>query len=119
MQTPVRSGQGRCAVAQGKDAFHGADHRFFDEFAVDRGQSVRAGAVGGDDDFGFGHLGRGRVKHAVDAGQTGGMQGGFAGEAKGLGREREAAERAGADLFMAKPFSNAEFVAAVRRVVAR
>ncbi len=39
--------------------------------------------------------------------------------AKGLGREREAAERAGADLFMAKPFSNAEFVAAVRRLVAR
>lgn len=38
--------------------------------------------------------------------------------AKGQGRDREAAERAGADLFMAKPFSNAEFVAAARALVA-
>ena len=37
--------------------------------------------------------------------------------AKGQGRDREAAERAGADLFMAKPFSNAEFVAAARALV--
>lgn len=37
--------------------------------------------------------------------------------AKGQGRDREAAERAGADLFMAKPFSNAEFVAAARSLV--
>jgi len=38
--------------------------------------------------------------------------------AKGQGRDREAAERAGADLFMAKPFSNAEIVAAARSLVA-
>ncbi len=37
--------------------------------------------------------------------------------AKGQGRDREAAERAGADLFMAKPFSNAEIVAAVRSLM--
>ncbi|WP_091299011.1 response regulator transcription factor [Gemmobacter aquatilis] len=37
--------------------------------------------------------------------------------AKGQGRDREAAERAGADLFMAKPFSNAEFVAAARSLI--
>lgn len=37
--------------------------------------------------------------------------------AKGQGRDREAAERAGADLFMAKPFSNAEIVAAARSLV--
>ena len=37
--------------------------------------------------------------------------------AKGQGRDREAAERAGANLFMAKPFSNAEFVAAARSLV--
>ncbi len=34
--------------------------------------------------------------------------------AKGQGRDREMAERAGANMFMAKPFSNAEIVAAVR-----
>lgn len=37
--------------------------------------------------------------------------------AKGQSRDREAAERAGADLFMAKPFSNREFVAAARSLV--
>lgn len=37
--------------------------------------------------------------------------------AKGQGRDREAAERAGTDLFMAKPFSNAEIVAAVRSLM--
>jgi DNA-binding response OmpR family regulator len=37
--------------------------------------------------------------------------------AKGQGRDREAAERAGANLFMAKPFSNAEIVAAARALV--
>ncbi len=39
--------------------------------------------------------------------------------AKGLGRDREAAERAGADRFMAKPFSNGEIVAAARALVGR
>ena len=34
--------------------------------------------------------------------------------AKGLARDREAAERAGADAFMTKPFSNAEMLAKVR-----
>lgn len=34
--------------------------------------------------------------------------------AKGQGRERDEAERAGVDRFMAKPFSNAEMLAAVR-----
>lgn len=34
--------------------------------------------------------------------------------AKGLGRDREAAERAGVSRFMTKPFSNAEMVASVR-----
>ncbi|WP_343079510.1 response regulator transcription factor [Ostreiculturibacter nitratireducens] len=34
--------------------------------------------------------------------------------AKGQVKEREAAERAGADRFMTKPFANAEFLAAVR-----
>lgn len=38
--------------------------------------------------------------------------------AKGLGRDREAAERAGVTLFMTKPFSNAEVVAQARRLVA-
>ncbi len=38
--------------------------------------------------------------------------------AKGLGRDREAAERAGANLFMSKPFSNSEFMAAARSLVA-
>ncbi len=36
--------------------------------------------------------------------------------AKGQGRDREAAERAGADRFMSKPFSNAEFLASVREL---
>lgn len=39
--------------------------------------------------------------------------------AKGLGRDREAAERAGVDLFMAKPFSNDDMRAAVRSLTAR
>ena len=39
--------------------------------------------------------------------------------AKGQGRDREAAERAGANLFMAKPFSNAEFLQAAQRLLAR
>ncbi len=39
--------------------------------------------------------------------------------AKGQGRDREAAERAGADLFMTKPFSNDDFRAAVRQLTAR
>lgn len=34
--------------------------------------------------------------------------------AKGQGRERDEAERAGVDLFMSKPFSNAEMLASVR-----
>lgn len=38
--------------------------------------------------------------------------------AKGLGRDREAAERAGVTLFMTKPFSNAEVVAQARALVA-
>ena len=37
--------------------------------------------------------------------------------AKGLARDREAAERAGADVFMTKPFSNAEMLAQVRALV--
>jgi two-component system OmpR family response regulator len=37
--------------------------------------------------------------------------------AKGLSREREAAEKAGANLFMTKPFSNAEIIASVRALV--
>ncbi len=36
--------------------------------------------------------------------------------AKGQARDRDAAERAGASLFMAKPFSNTEFLAAVQRL---
>lgn len=36
--------------------------------------------------------------------------------AKGQGRDREIAERAGANMFMAKPFSNAEILAAVRQL---
>lgn len=39
--------------------------------------------------------------------------------AKGQGRDREAAERAGVDRFMTKPFSNAEMLASVRELVAR
>lgn len=38
--------------------------------------------------------------------------------AKGQGRDREAAERAGADRFVAKPFSNADLLAAVRELAA-
>jgi len=38
--------------------------------------------------------------------------------ARGHPRDREAAERAGADRFMAKPFSNAEVRAAVRALTA-
>jgi len=38
--------------------------------------------------------------------------------AKGQGRDREAAERAGADMFITKPFSNAEILASVRSLVA-
>jgi DNA-binding response OmpR family regulator len=38
--------------------------------------------------------------------------------AKGQGRDREAAERAGVDLFMTKPFSNDEIRAAVRALTA-
>jgi DNA-binding response OmpR family regulator len=34
--------------------------------------------------------------------------------AKGQGRDRETAERIGANMFMTKPFSNAEILAAVR-----
>jgi DNA-binding response OmpR family regulator len=34
--------------------------------------------------------------------------------ARGQGRDRETAERVGADMFMTKPFSNAEILAAVR-----
>lgn len=37
--------------------------------------------------------------------------------AKGAGRDREAAERAGVDRFMTKPFSNAEMLAQVRELV--
>ncbi len=37
--------------------------------------------------------------------------------ARGQPRDREAAEQAGASLFMAKPFSNADFVAAARSLV--
>ena len=37
--------------------------------------------------------------------------------AKGLGRDRDAAEKAGANLFMTKPFSNAEILASVRALV--
>ena len=39
--------------------------------------------------------------------------------AKGHGRDRETAERVGANMFMAKPFSNAEILAAVRMLGAR
>ncbi|MEN9408552.1 MAG: hypothetical protein RL216_526 [Pseudomonadota bacterium] len=39
--------------------------------------------------------------------------------AKGAGRDREAAERAGVDRFMTKPFSNAEMLAQVRELVGR
>jgi DNA-binding response OmpR family regulator len=39
--------------------------------------------------------------------------------AKGQGRDREAAERAGVSRFMTKPFSNAEMLASVRELVAR
>jgi DNA-binding response OmpR family regulator len=37
--------------------------------------------------------------------------------AKGQVRDREAAEKAGASLFMAKPFANAELMAAVRQLL--
>ena len=37
--------------------------------------------------------------------------------AKGLGRDREAAERAGVSLFMTKPFANADVVAQARALV--
>jgi DNA-binding response OmpR family regulator len=37
--------------------------------------------------------------------------------AKGQGRDREAAERAGVSRYMTKPFSNAEMVASVRALV--
>jgi len=37
--------------------------------------------------------------------------------AKGLSRDREAARNAGVNLFMTKPFSNAEILAAVRSLV--
>ena len=39
--------------------------------------------------------------------------------AKGQVKEREAAERAGADRFMSKPFSNAEMLASVRELGGR
>ncbi len=39
--------------------------------------------------------------------------------AKGLGRDRDAAERAGVTLFMTKPFANAEVVAQARALVPR
>lgn len=39
--------------------------------------------------------------------------------AKGQGRDREAAERAGVTLFMTKPFSNAEMLASVRALVGK
>lgn len=39
--------------------------------------------------------------------------------AKGLGRDREAATRAGVTLFMTKPFANAEVVAQARALVQR
>ena len=38
--------------------------------------------------------------------------------AKGQPRDREAAERAGADLFLAKPFANVDILAAVRTLAA-
>ncbi len=38
--------------------------------------------------------------------------------AKGQGRDRETAEQMGADMFMTKPFSNAEILASVRALVA-
>ena len=37
--------------------------------------------------------------------------------ARGQARDREAAERAGADMFVAKPFANADILAAVRRLL--
>lgn len=39
--------------------------------------------------------------------------------AKGAGREREAAERAGVSRFMTKPFSNADMLASVRALTGR
>jgi DNA-binding response OmpR family regulator len=39
--------------------------------------------------------------------------------ARGQARDREAAARAGADSFMAKPFSNTEILAEVRRLTGR
>jgi DNA-binding response OmpR family regulator len=39
--------------------------------------------------------------------------------AKGQGRDREAAERAGVNRFMTKPFSNGDMLASVRALVAR
>ncbi|MDZ4136576.1 MAG: response regulator [Paracoccaceae bacterium] len=39
--------------------------------------------------------------------------------ARGQTRDREAAERAGVDLFITKPFSNAEFLSSLRALVAQ
>ncbi|MEY4697780.1 MAG: hypothetical protein RIT14_2208 [Pseudomonadota bacterium] len=39
--------------------------------------------------------------------------------AKGQGRDREAAERAGVSCFMTKPFSNADMLASVRALMGR
>jgi len=39
--------------------------------------------------------------------------------AKGQPRDREAAERAGADHFLAKPFANSDILAAVRALATR
>ena len=39
--------------------------------------------------------------------------------AKGQGRDREAAERAGVSCFMTKPFSNADMLATVRTLIGR
>lgn len=39
--------------------------------------------------------------------------------AKGQGRDREAAEQAGVNRFMTKPFSNADMLASVRELLAR
>ena len=49
---------------------------------------------------------------AVQAGVAGGVL-------TARGRDRDMAERAGADRFMTKPFSNAEILAEVRAMLAR